>query len=214
MPPLTDFLALLGVDLVLCAGVLRLLGGKPGGHRRVAWVAVATCFVLLWLPAGAAQLPLLAYVRGVSSDLSVTLLALAGLFVARRLLGFPALSRREKSSVSWVIAATAVALYPLSLGLGNWDFYRTGWGSFGLLAVLLAVALFSWARELRLLPLLIGLSLLAWSAGLMESANLWDYLLDPWLALAAVFQCAKAGVPVVWNRWRPSRPAGGGEVSS
>ena len=213
MPSLTDFLALLGIDLVLCAGVLRLLGGKSVGHRRVKWVAAA-CFVLLWLPAGAAQLPLLAYIRGVSSDLSVTLVALAGLIVAQRLSGFPVLSRREKAGLSWVIAAAAVALYPLSLGWGNWDFYRTGWGSFGLLAVLLAVSLFSWARGLRLLPLLIGLSLLAWSAGLMESANLWDYLLDPWLALAAVFQCAKAGVAVAWNRWRPSRPAGGGEISS
>ncbi len=213
MPPLTDFLALLGIDLVLCAGLLRLLGSKPGGTRRVEWVAAA-CFVLLWLPAGAAQLPLLAYVRGVSSDLSVTLVALAGLVVARRLPGFPAVSRREKAGLNWVIAAAAVALYPLSLGWGSWDFYRTGWGSFGLLAALLAVALFSWERGLRLLPLLIALSLLAWSVGLMESENLWDYLLDPWLALAAFFQCAKAGVATVWNRWRPTRPDAGGHVSS
>ena len=213
MPPLTDFLALLGIDLVLCAGLLRLLGGMSGGARRVKWVAVA-CFVLLWLPAGAAQLPLLAYIRGVSSDLSVTLVALAGLFVAQRLSGFPVVSRREKAGLSWVIAAVAVALYPLSLGWGNWDFYRTGWGSFGLLAVLLALALFCWTRGLRLLPFLIGLSLLAWSAGLMESANLWDYLLDPWLALAAVFQCAKAGTGAVWNRWRLTRPAGGGHAGS
>lgn len=212
MPPLTDFLALLGIDLVLCAGLLRLLGGKPGRARRIGWVAAA-CFVLFWLPAGAAKLPLLAYIRGVSSDLSVTLIALACLFVARRLIGFPAVSGREKASLSWVIAAAAVALYPLSLGWGNWDFYRTGWGSFGLLATLLLLALFTWVRGLRLLPLLIGLSLLAWSAGLMESANLWDYLLDPWLALAAFFQCAKAGVAVVWSRWRPTRPAGGGQVS-
>ena len=83
-----------------------------------------------------------------------------------------------------------------------------------MLAVLLALALFCWAKGLRLLPLLIGLSLLAWSAGLMESANLWDYLLDPWLALAASFQCVKAGVAAVWNRWRSTRPAGGGQVSS
>ncbi|MEO7953839.1 MAG: hypothetical protein ABIR35_07080, partial [Polaromonas sp.] len=131
----------------------------------------------------------------------------------QRLTGLPALSRREKASLRWVIAAAAVALYPLSLGWGNWDFYRTGWGSFGLLGALLVLALFSWARGLRLLPLLIGLSLLAWSAGLMESANLWDYLLDPWLAVAAFCQCAKAGAEYVWNRCRPTRPDAGGHVS-
>lgn len=212
MPPLTDLLALLGIDLVLCAGLLRLLGGKPGGARWVKWVTAA-CFVLVWLPAGAAQLPVLAYIRGLSSDLSVTLVALAGLFAAQRLLGFPAVSRREKESLSWVIAAAAGALYPLSLGWGNWDFYRSGWGSFGLLGMLLALALIYWARGLRLLPLVIGLSLLAWSCGLMESENLWDYLLDPWLAVVAFFQCAKAGAGAVWSRWRPTRTAVGGHIS-
>ena len=83
-----------------------------------------------------------------------------------------------------------------------------------MLAVLLVFALLSWAKGLRLLPLLIGLSLLAWSAGLMESANLWDYLLDPWLALAAFFRCAKAGAVAVWTRSRPTRPAGGGHAGA
>lgn len=212
MPPLTDLVALLGIDLVLCAGLLRLSDGKSGVALWVKWVTAA-CFVILWLPAGAAQLPVLAYIRGLSSDLSVTLVALAGLFAAQRLLGFPAASRREKQSLAWVIAAVAIALYPLALGWGNWDLYRTGWGSFGLLAALLALALLFWTKGLRLLPLLIGLSLLAWNAGLMESANLWDYLMDPWLAVAAFFQCVKAGAGAVWYRWRQTRPVVGGHVS-
>ncbi len=208
MPPLTDLLALLGIDLVLCAGLLRLLGGNSGAARWVKWVAAA-CFALMWLPAGAAQLPVLAYIRGLSSDLSVTLVALAGLFARQQLFGFPAVSRREKAALNWVIAAAAVALYPLSLGWGDWDVYRTGWGSFGLLGALLALSLLSWARGLRLLPLLIGLSLLSWSAGFMESANLWDYLMDPWLAMAALCQCVKLGAGAVWDRWRVSAPAAG-----
>ena len=208
MPPLTDLLALLGIDLVLCAGCLRLLGGRRGADRWAGWIAAA-CFVLLWFPVRPAQLPVLAYIRGVSSDLSVTLIVLACLFSGQQLFGFPAVSRREKLALNGVVAAAAVILYPLALGWGDWDFYRTGWGSFGMWAALLAVSLLSWTRGLRLLPLCIGLSLLWWSAGLMESENLWDYLMDPWLAMAALFHCAKAGASLVSFRWRPAVSAAG-----
>jgi hypothetical protein len=81
----------------------------------------------------------------------------------------------------------------VALGWGDWDAYRLGWGSLSLWATLLALSLVFWIKGLRLLLLLVGLALLAWSAGLMESTNLWDYLIDPWLALAALFQCMKAG---------------------
>ena len=207
MPPLTDLFALLGIDLVLCAGCLRLLGRKDGARRWVKWVAAAF-FVLLWLPVGSTQLPVLAYIRGVSSDLSVTLIALACLFLGRQWAGLDTLAKREKVALNSVMAATAVVLYPLALGWGNWDIYRVGWGSYGLLAALLALSLFCWSRKLWLLPFLIGLSLLAWSAGLMESGNLWDYLIDPWLAVAALFQCAKTGASAVSARWRAVQGAG------
>jgi hypothetical protein len=36
------------------------------------------------------------------------------------------------------------------------------------------------------LPALVALALLAWSLDLMESGNLWDYLLDPWLSVFAL----------------------------
>ena len=201
MPPLTDFVALLGIDLVLCAGLLRVLGNKSGLSRRVK-LATAVVFVLMWSPAGAAQLPLLAYIRGISSDLSMTLVALACIFAAQQLFPLPVVEKREKTVLAAVIAATALGLYPLSLGWGDWGLYRTGWGSWGLLAALLAVSAFSWLRGLRLLPLLIGLSLFSWRFGFMESANLWDYLLDPWLAIAALFGCLKLGAVVMRDRWR------------
>lgn len=208
MPPLTDLLALLGIDLVLCTGCLRLLSVKPVLGRWTGWVT-AICFVLFWLPVGAAQLPVLAYIRGVSSDLSVTLVALACLGLCQRLLGFPAVEQREKFALNAVVAAAAVCLYPLALGWGDWDLYRAGWGSYGMVAALLALSLLCWTKGLRLLPMLVGLSLLAWSVGLMESANLWDYLMDPWLAVAAFFQGAKAGSAVVRARLRPTAPGAG-----
>ena len=201
LPSLTDLVALLGIDLVLCAGGLRLLTGQRSVTWRAKWV-VAVCFALLWWPVGAAQLPLLAYIRGISSDLSMTLVALACSFLSRRFFGVPAIVIRENRALTGVVAGAALFLYPTALGWGDWDAYRLGWGSWGLWGTLLALSLVFWVKGLRLLPVLVGLALFAWSAGLMESANLWDYLVDPWLAIAALFQCAKAGAQGLLLRWR------------
>ncbi len=201
LPPLTDLVALLGIDLVLCAAGLALLTGQRGVMRWAKWIG-AVCFLLLWVPVGTAHLPLLAYIRGISSDLSITLVALACFGLSRRLFGVPAIASREKMALNGVVAVAAVVLYPTALGWGNWDAYRLGWGSLGLWGILLALSLVFWIKGLRLLPMLLGLALLAWSAGLMESSNLWDYLIDPWLAITALFQCMKAGVQGLLLRFR------------
>jgi hypothetical protein len=206
LPPLTDLLALLGIDLVLCATALRLLTGQRCISRWTKWL-VAICFVSLWFPVGAAYLPLLAYIRGLSSDLSMTLVALACLDLSQRWFRFSGFARRERQALNGAVAAAAVFLYPVALGWGNWDAYRLGWGSFGLWGALLALSLLCWIKGLRLLPILVGLALLAWSAGLLESTNLWDYLVDPWLAIGALFQCLKAGALGLHHRFRPTSTA-------
>ena len=214
LPPLTDLIALLGIDLVLCAGCLRGLNGRSGVTRvsgPAKWIT-AMVFVVLWFPLGAAHLPILAYVRGISSDLSVTLVALAALDLSRRFFGLRAVGQQEWRTLSGVVACAALFLYPLALGWGDWDAYRAGWGTPGMWLALLTIALFCWAKGLRLLPVLVALALLAWSAGLLESTNLWDYLMDPWLATAALFQCIRWGV-VQWLA-RSKRPASGPVPSS
>lgn len=202
LPPPTDFLALLGIDLALSAGCLRLLSGRKSASRWARWVAVLF-FLGLWLPVGAAHLPVLAYVRGLTSDLSVTLVALACLCLSRRWFGLPAIAEREKTALHAVIAFAALFLYPMALGWGDWDSYRLGWGGWGLWMALLALSLLAWLKGLRLLPMLVALALLAWSAALMESNNLWDYLVDPWLAAASLFQCLKSGARRLRARFGP-----------
>jgi hypothetical protein len=201
LPPLTDLVALMGIALVLCGGCLRLLDSMRGrsgvvgvirSARSAKWVT-AICFVVLWCPVGAARLPLVAYIRGISSDLSITLVALACLNLRQRLLGLAAVELRERMAVSVVVAVAALFLYPLALGWGDWDIYRTGWGAPGMWVGLLILSLFCWAQGLRLVPILVALALLAWRFGILESNNLWDYLMDPWLAFAALFQCMKWG---------------------
>jgi hypothetical protein len=49
------------------------------------------------------------------------------------------------------------------------------------------IALASAALRVPLVTLSISLAVLAWSVGWYESGNLWDYLIDPLLAVYSVF---------------------------
>lgn len=180
-----NFFALLCIAVVLAAWLLRLLHACAVSPRLAFWLAVGG-FGVLWLSAGAAHIPAVAYVRGISSDLSITLVALACLNLFRDAL--PPVGEREKIPVFAAILVAAVFLYPMALGLGDWDPYRLGWGQPAMWGGLLALVVACWLIGLRLLPALIALALLAWSASLLESRNLWDYLLDPWLVLVACVQ--------------------------
>lgn len=196
---MTDFIALLGIDGVLCAAALGIATFRSkacSDGKAPAWSGwlVGLLFIGLWMPVGAAQLPLLAYVRGVTSDLSVTLFIVAVWSIHRhfRSTGRPA--ERELLGLYAAVLLASVVLYPTALGLGDWDAYRTGWGDAGLLAALMLVAGIGLWAGLWFFPAVIALALLAWTAGLFESTNLWDYLMDPWLTVLAWFSCASASL--------------------
>ncbi|MES1979139.1 MAG: hypothetical protein V4451_13960 [Pseudomonadota bacterium] len=202
LPPMTDLVAMLGINLVLCAACARLLCRGQVFKVWMRWV-LAAIFIALCLPVGPAHIPALAYMRGVSSDLSVTLVLLACVALVRRLRGLPMLARSESTSVFVAVAAAALLLYPAALGWGDLDSYRAGFGSPTMLLALLVLCVACWWRGLKLLPLLVSAALLAWAAGLMESTNLWDYLMDPWLAASAFVECLRAGVTRLRQRGKP-----------
>lgn len=214
LPPLNDLIALLCIDLVLSAGLLRLLSCWHGVTQWAKWAA-ALVFVLLWCPVGSVHLPLVAYVRGISSDLSVSLVVMACIGMYQRLSRGPhvLVSNRERNATSLMVAAGALLLYPFALGVGDWDSYRLGWGTPGMWAALLAISIVCWGMGLRLLPMLIAVGMLAWTAGLLESTNLWDYLIDPWLAVGAIFQCLKVTGRQLLARVRMTRPGTGRPLS-
>ena len=197
MPLFSDAFAMLGISLVLCAGWVRLLSlgynlGSAANLRSSSWVKGLTLafFVALCVPRIGANLPIVAYIRGISSDLSVTLVVLCCWSLCHRAYGLAAISQREQTAVMLAVAGAALFMYPLALGWGNWDAYRLGWGNtleaWGMWLALLALCFVCWVKNLQVLPVLITLALLAWTLGLMESGNLWDYLLDPWLSVFAL----------------------------
>lgn len=201
---LNNAIALVGIVFALCALLLHVCDRNAGVQSWGRWLALA-CFVALWWPVGAAQMPVAAYVRGFSSDLSVTLVVMSVLRLLQELPGVPNINRREKRAVFAVVAVSALFLYPLALGLGNWDPYRLGWGSPGMVLGLLVIAVAGWVARLRLLPISIAFALLAWTAGLLESTNLWDYLIDPWLAAIASAAGLRALAATTAGWWRGGR---------
>ena len=187
MIALTDAFALCGWALVICATALHLQYFLVARRSLLRVLALAV-FIALLIPVFGAGLPLTAFFRGVGGDLSTTLLALSVWSLSYRLLGTTAINKRELTVLMAAISAAALLLYPTALGWGDWDAYRLGWGSWWLWVALLALCGVSAGLGLRVLPALMALALLAWSFGLMESGNLWDYLLDPWIsAYALVF---------------------------
>jgi hypothetical protein len=117
-----------------------------------------------------------------------TLLLLASAAVA--FAGGPKLhDRREIRTLAAFVLAGAALLYPMALGLTSFDPYALGYSARirGFLVVLAPVALFAWFRGRLLLLLSVVLALAAFRFELLESRNLWDYLLDPWLAVGMLY---------------------------
>ena len=129
------------------------------------------------------------YVRGIGGDLSVTTLLLLASF-AVAFAGGPKLhDRRELQTLALYVLAGAALLYPMALGLTSFDPYALGYPDRmrTLLLGLAPVAFLAWFRGWLLVLLAFVLALAAFRFELLESGNLWDYLLDPWLAVGMLF---------------------------
>lgn len=178
----TDLSGLAGDAVVLAAVVVGLpgIGRLPRLYRAALALAV---IVLMLIPFGG--FPAAAYLRGAVGDLSVTAVLLALLSIAASVSGRRLFDAGDDGILQFAVVCAALALYPMALGLGYFDPYRLGYGNPWFLGGLLAVALFCLYRRHALPALAIALSVLAWAAGWSESANLWDCLLDPLVALYA-----------------------------
>lgn len=176
----TDMTGLASSAVAMAAALFLLPGVARLPRPYLALLAGMTLLVAL-IPFGG--LPLAAYVRGIIGDLSITSLILLALSIRRPLL---CRSRADMSSrfvLPVLIALAAVALYPMALGLGSFDPYRWGYGNPWFMGMLLVLALAACFRQFHAMAFCIALAVLAWSVGWYESANLWDYLLDPWVSV-------------------------------
>ena len=181
MPNFTDLTGLASVASAIAACLLLLPGITRLTQPRLA-VLLGVVFVLSLIPFG--TMPIAAYVRGVSGDLSITTLVLLWCALLRPWCSSTKCNNRFALLI--LIALTALALYPMALGIGAYDPYRLGYGDPLFIAALLLLALLAWLRRFSIIALCIAFATLAWVVGWYESDNLWDYLLDPFVSIYAL----------------------------
>lgn len=190
-----DMVGLSGMAFALAVLVVPLAAARVTGRAVLLYVAV--CMVLALSPFDG--LSVAGYLRGFFGDLSIASLLLLALALQRRVSGGNDEAAGRLGLLA-LIALAALALYPFALGIGLFDPYRLGFGHLGFLAGLFVIALLAWARQQALIGLYLALAVLAWAIGWGESSNLWDYLLDPWVAIYALGVLLKRGVVVLRGR--------------
>ena len=118
-------------------------------------------------------------VRGIFGDSSITALLFYIAFILQQHFSWQLYRPAELVLLRRLLAVTALLLYPLALGLSRFDSYSLGYANLWFLAILFIMALLFWWRRYYFLATSITVSVVAWSLQLLESGNLWDYLLDP-----------------------------------
>ena len=151
---------------------------------RARYAVMLAAALAVFVPIG--DLPIAAYVRGVTGDLSAATLVLAGAACFTQLTGRALIERRDKQALCWLLALAAAFLYPFALGWTRFDPYALGFGSVEFITALLLLTLVSWWARLNLIVLVVVVAALAFLAGAYESRNLWDYLIDPLVSFYAL----------------------------
>ena len=153
----------------------------PVGVRIAVMLAAA---LAVFAPLG--DLSAAAYVRGVTGDLSMTTLVLAGAACVAQLTGRTAIEPRDLRALFWLVVSGAAFLYPFALGWTRFDSYALGYGSIEFVTALLLVTLAAWHFRRNVVVLIVIAAALAYLVGAYDSRNLWDYLIDPLAALYAL----------------------------
>ena len=189
----TDMTGLASSTVAMIAVAIVLPGIPRLSTLYRIGLACAVAVVAL-VPFG--TLPLAAYLRGIIGDLSIVSMILLLSAILNRLAGCQLLDAQNRFALLALVALAALGLYPLALGIGTFDPYRLGYGNIWFMSVLLVVALIACFRQLQAMALVIALAVFAWDVGWYESTNLWDYLLDPLLAIYAICALVKRGTQV------------------
>ena len=178
----TDMTGLFGITLAIVALLLRLprVQALPMGRRGIL---LAGAIIVLSIPVWG--LSLAGFVRGITGDLSIGGLVLLAASLWYSLSGKALIEAHNRLAMLRAAMLVALLFYPFALGIGMFDPYRLGYGNLWFMAALLGVSVWASLRYSTLLAVCVALAVAAWSAGWYESTNLWDYLLDPWLAIYA-----------------------------
>ena len=174
-------------QVLLLAVMFTLITARFAKNSRQHLSIVAVLLVTgLFLPLNG--LSFAQWLRSVTGDLSVLTLIIFANILAQRLFEHRLLEPATRSRLLKAIALAGAVFYPLALGVSAFDPYRLGYSPLFLSALLCLVSIIAWLRSERGIAVILLLPLIAFNLNLFESANLWDYLLDPILLVYALVQ--------------------------
>jgi hypothetical protein len=126
-------------------------------------------------------------VRAAVGDLSIFTFCWLACSAAERIRpGCTPLTRgNQRLFAAGIILAAGAFLYPAGMGLIQWDPYRLGY-QLSLVGASLAVVLAAYYLRQVFTLLTVSLCLAAYALQLLESTNLWDYLIDPAITVYAL----------------------------
>jgi hypothetical protein len=190
--------AFLGHYFLLCAFILWISGSLVPAAVQRALLAVV--FLLLLIPISG--LPIAGYIRGFIGDLSITSMILLAISSFSRIAGGPRGWNRAQRPLLAGAAVAGLLLYPFALGLTRFDSYQLGFNSPWLLLTVFVLVLVSW-KTCRPAAVILLCATASFNLQLLESTNLWDYLIDPCLAFFAWGWAIFQAIPKRVSRPKP-----------
>ena len=173
-----------GVIVAALIRFVRVLTGhaKAKPHGIELWLPV-----MLLLAGSAEGVTFAGHLRGLWGDPSIVTLLLLFLFTLQPT-WLP--SRPRPTTCLLITLLVTVPLYgPMLLPVPTVqdNLYAIGWQPWSLLIAIAMAVVIMWRSLQRTWLNIIALALLAYSGRLMESDNLWDYLVDPGLLVTIAF---------------------------
>lgn len=165
--------------MVAGQSILSLFGKNVSGWRTTLILGFLSAFIEV-IPLGG--LPLARWLISINANFSIPLTAVVFSKVWENAWGTRLLDRNAFLSSCIFGLLAGLALYPMALGLGGLDPYEFGW-SFSLLFVLLMVITLILLFVRNRFGVVLVACILGYDLRVLESLNLWDYLVDPFFVL-------------------------------
>jgi len=188
--------------LLLLAAWIHLMLPRAANIKAVYSLPVLlSCLVILLLPVNGS--PVFYYLRAYIGDLSITSVAFFGAYFIQRGFGKNIYQAIEVKYLQTLVVLLGLFLYPFALGLGQLDPYRLGYHPQALIILLFFSAIYFWHKAYYFLVFVVTSVAVGFTLDLLESNNLWDYLLDAVLWLAFTTNLLLSGLRALLIKSRP-----------
>ena len=168
--------------MALYQRVVILLGKRPTGCIPTAILASVSALMVILPISG---LPAGRWLISLYPNPSIPMTALLFSRVLKNAFQVNLLDVSAIQTAQVFSLLAGAALYPMALGVVAFDPYPAGWHFSWLFVILLGVTLVMLFLKNRFSVVLMT-TILAYDLHLLESSNLWDYLVDPILILVAI----------------------------